>query len=413
MKNVLLALVGMICALTAAGRSVIAGVEGDAELLRLVAIGYKANRERILTWKGSASLTLTGNFQDPEEMLRRTGEVQFVMDREREARRWNYQYMTSSGTKDGVVRAAEPDSDYQETMNAMFKDDAFYRYHYHTPKTYTGARVLIITSSQEANVIDQSDDFDPLYWSNNRGRDVYEELMTYYSDRDNPDLDFVLRRDGNIVTIETKGSRGDGYVKYDIAKGCNVVELLATLTSKGGRDTWKYSWEWENADGVFVPARFVGRHDTHYEGDDARHAFTQREIVFKDMAVNQPLADSEFNLQALGIRPGDRIQNNITGMLYEYGVSEINEATLRSAELDDVVDSLDDIAPDDVAIEETEAVVETTPQPEAATDEAAAPRESDGRGGAFWGKWVVLVGGLAVLAAAVVFVRKRAAGARR
>lgn len=417
MRNISLALVAMMCVLTAAGRTVTAGVEGDVELLRLVAEGNRANRERIETWRLRAVENMTSNLHSPGVWKESTIELYCVHDLNRNAKRWGYLPLTYRATdEDGVViEEAKPDSDYQAAINGMVMEGTLYQYYDYTPKSVTSGKPLIIDHVEGDAYMRANHNRDGFYYFGigHGGGSVYSHLMFYVRKHDSPALRLKVSRSGDIITVETETEQSKGVKRYDASCGYNLVELSSDTVTDTKEVLWHHKWEWENVGGVFVPAKVEYENEVLNVDGSGDHGVQKGTITFDSNEVNVPIDPSEFTLAAMGVKPGDMVQDRRTGVTYEYGLSESNEPTLRSAGLDDVVESLDDITPDDVAIEGTETAVETTVQPEAATDGPPAPQESSGQGRTIWRECILVAIGLMVLIIAVLLVRKRAGGAGR
>lgn len=83
-KTLLLITVKVILTLSLLPKSAYATIEGDLELLKLVANGYKANLAKLATWQGKAVISLdycnTANNNPLFATVRRKSSVEFLFD---------------------------------------------------------------------------------------------------------------------------------------------------------------------------------------------------------------------------------------------------------------------------------------------------------------------------------------------
>lgn len=314
MRNVLRTLILLTFVLPAAQRSVLAGVEGDVELLRLVAEENKANRERIGTWRMHGTERATNKRYSPWVLKEMTAQFDFVYDGERGAKRWGYLPLTHRSTgKDGVIFEAEPDSVGQGGGNVLVLDGALYRYRLFFTTSNSSRRPVHIYSDAGRLHSYMSEDMDGFnYFDTAIGRNVYKHLMRYVRDHNNPALDVTVSRSGDIITIETgAGRRERGTIaKYDASRGYNLVEYSSYAIQGSKEDRWYYEWEWEDVDGVFVPAKVKWRREERNPATGRLQGFREKTLTFTTNEVNIPIDPSEFTLAAIGVQPGDKVIDN-------------------------------------------------------------------------------------------------------
>ncbi len=90
----------------------------------------------------------------------------------------------------------------------------------------------------------------------------------------------------------------------------NVGFNLTRLTVwKGGSVSHRYQYGYRVVDGIHIPSNVV----IEYSGLKKR-----RELQLQDCILNQPIAPSQFTYEALGIKDGDMIMDNIEQVAYEY-----------------------------------------------------------------------------------------------
>jgi hypothetical protein len=279
----------------------LAGVEGDPEVLRMVAKGNRANRQSIVTWKGEASLVFSSS-KGASKKWWHTGEAEFVCDAESGSKRWNYKTLALRHLENGREWTSPP-----EFRNTMFRDDAYYKYA--RSEAQSGPMQLVIRTADDGRrfVRPFLQTFDPYYYFTGKEGDLTEVLLGYAEGVDNSNLEATISRDGDLVVLEQPGERrNSGWTTrytFDLSKGCNLVHYLNTSPDGGYVDD--HSYEFELVNGVWVPRKVVMLRVRHeHEGRmDVHH----RAITFTSNTVNAPLDPSEFNIEMMGIRPGDSV----------------------------------------------------------------------------------------------------------
>ena len=372
----------------------------QAELLRQVANGWRANFESIRTWKGVGKVTMLQK-EDKEEGLvveRREADAHFAYDAESAARRWRWHYTLLGSNKTGAMKTNLRGQDFEQTSSAMFKDGAYYRFEFWDKPSETRKHTVWIGNADNPRikVRDSGTDLDPLFFfRHNRLRTVHDRLKLTIDALENPDDKYrkgiSVERQGNIVTLKSDSS--STIYEYDLSKGFNLVKMKKEFTSEEKQWERTYLYEWQEKDGVYYPKGYS--YTEHASGKAGLPVVLKREIVFEDVEFNEPLGESEFSLESLGVKPGDKVMDRIIGANYVYGTPDSKEAIVDIDELEEPAAEDASAAPEPadrppVAVAEDEAVVAAQPA-------AEEPLQEPG-GGAF----VPVVGALVLLVIAVV-----------
>lgn len=157
---------------------------------------------------------------------------------------------------------------------------------------------------------------------------------------------YNIKREGDVVTIEIYGpddetqeggTSSSSYV-FDIAKGCSMVGQHHVSS----RSETHWELDYEEHSGVFVP-REISLVDRNKDGGLRHH------IVFTTEMVNEPVSESEFSYEALGLRPGDYIVDHTKGgersqCLLTAGTTSPSPSPIERNET--IVIEIGDIAPD-------------------------------------------------------------------
>ncbi len=274
-----------------------AGLDGDVELLRLVAEGNRANRESIVSWQGRARTVWgIGGGESVAGVTASTSEAEFVWSSAQGARRWRLS-MTGPGTEQAA-------KEQEVTVDGMVVDGTL-----SVITTFSDQpgklRALTIRPVGDVPVSRRTPDFDPMHYLGRDGEDMHDQMVFYFENAAHPKIQGLVTREGDIVALERP--LGDWVSRYvfDLSKGCNLI----AYRMDGPASTGTWDAEYEAVDGVFVPVKVV---KTHVERDEngRQTRSTRSEVTFEGNEVNQPLAPGEFTLRALGVRNGDRVQDD-------------------------------------------------------------------------------------------------------
>jgi hypothetical protein len=371
-----------------------AELQGDKELVLLVANGFKANFDSLTSWRGQASVQ-EASHDTKGRASDRKSTIEYAYDRDSGASRWSWRQM------DGRVNGAfEP----PYVANGMVKDDRLYRMSIIAPGPRTHTAVCKVQPKPDGPlpVGGTNDEFHPLYHMKQIGWDTYGTLMWYYQYADNPNLKHSsVSRKGTLVTLEINdGMRWNRYV-FDTSQGCNMV----TYVAGDALAETTYNAKFTESSGVFVPVsvnwKLVSRGNDQTSERDMTVDFIRSE-------VNANIDPSEFSLDSLGMLPGDRVHDDVSGLKYEFKPEAV---VLKAAPLSpDALGSSDASADgaDDAAVPASaSAPAEAAANAPARAAVAPAPPVATARGWKLFAALLVGVTGAAL--AAVLAIRRHAA----
>ena len=283
-----------------------AEIHGNAEWIRMVADLHRANTQSILTWKGRVVARYV-HTRGPDYRYELTNDISFAYSREKNAVRWN------SRTIEGKLligqTVSEPaDAGYRA---GMVRDDRFFRYFTMTTEKPDRAQELLIFEREKVREHLHDLDFDPTYFLKDDGRDIAQVLTALYEGAKDHDVgEWYVDRVDNLVSLET---RADGIVNryvFDVSKGGNMVSYYA----KGSGEE-KCACGYQEHQGVWLLKSF----DRSYVyQQDGKTMTVARTIQWQENAVNRPLEPNEFSIDAMGIKPGDYIQDVLLGVRFQY-----------------------------------------------------------------------------------------------
>lgn len=309
------------------------GIKGDKELLKTVALSHKANFESILTWKGEAfeERRSTKKVDNYDYML--DSKLSFSYDQLQNAVRWN----------------REPQEYHLEYKGESFSDDTFFEYNSAMITEKASYTYRMSGTDENGNktfrvIIDEpykgvrkigNKGFDPQYFFSDAGNNnIYKRLMFLYENADNPKLtERHVKREGDLVimTLEKTvegGIRTERQV-FDLSAGGNLVEFYNSgPTYENHRE-----YEFEEKSGVWILKSYKKLNITHHEDGPRR---STRTIKWSNSVVNVPLEEDEFTMEKLGVKPGDYIQDNKIGMMYKYGIDNIDLGMLDMLDPDNM-----------------------------------------------------------------------------
>lgn len=280
-----------------------AALDGDVELMRHVAMAIRSNRERILTWQGKAhsqSLTIIPDGRVTDEV-----DAAFVFDRTRDARRWNM----------NIARAGGEAGPSAEILNEMKKEGVFYRY---APGYIRGDKIenaLVI--APPGNLDDDRlgfNSFDPTWYLTVDGHDQVETLLFHHENAKQPWMSAGnVARTGDRVVLETRSQGSVNRREFDLAVGGNLVSFYAEDDRAATRTSITYG----KAGDVWLPKTYSTE---RLEGSGKAKALTMsRKAEFIESVINEPVPESAFSLEALGVRVRDPVSDHRVGIHYRYG----------------------------------------------------------------------------------------------
>ena|GEM_PF-6614218 len=300
----------------------------EIELLRFLADGYEANLDQLRSWKGTAIMRkgkspaqpLDGKMplsfkEDTAEQLR------FIADRDKDAVLW---YGTVAGEKKRNSEGNRLQS--SPVKSGMNKGELHYRMDAISEPQLDprSKRRLLIYSKDALSHGFENLEFDPLWVliedigaHGTMGDALRMWAETLEKKMPPPEgAGYSIERKGDVVTFKSwqlddeigGGATFSSSYVFDISKGCSAVGQHHV--SSQSETHWKLDYEDHN--GVFVPKEITNVHRNKSTG-------IHHHIVFTTEMVNEPVSESEFSYDALGLRPGDYIIDHVKGGLqYEW-----------------------------------------------------------------------------------------------
>ena len=315
-RVVLLMFAVSVCAVSPA-RAVL---KGDAELLKLTATTHKDNRERIHTWQGSAQVEVT--YKDANGlMLEQKVSVPFLFDNKQDAIRWKWISQQHLVRKQGQLVSYR---ERLETTNAMTKGDGFYNYAPRITKR-DGERLsaLVIWPRARARELSETDCFHPMWYLTGHMTkctdDLAERLMYLHRKANTRGFssNVTVTRDGDVVILELHSEVVLNHFEFDLFKGGNIVKYYG----KGKTATELREWTYEEKDRIWVVNTFAL--DIQYNSPQSLGITHRiRKVTFVENTLNRPIPPSEFSLEKLGVKVGDRVTDRIRGLSYIYDGTE-------------------------------------------------------------------------------------------
>jgi len=299
-------------------------IEGDVELLKLIADGYETNWEKIRTWGGSAVVEISEVDEKTEKSAqngwKRHNQAEFLVDRNLGATRWinRIEDITYNQGKEEQRKPFDYSGMVKSNKGCQMIYDSTDKQRIRTMEILPPADII----RNEGSFI-----FDPQYiWEHIYP--VLQQLRFCYENANDPNLSsgHTIVRQGNIVTFELKvhsevpGQDNFNRLVFDLSKGCNLVELVALCPVNEVR--WKL--DYEQIGNVFVVKEMSKSYKDKRQGNER---YNQMKVTLNNKIVNKPVDSAEFEFDKIGLRPGDNILDRMVGELVypwrkEYPISE-------------------------------------------------------------------------------------------
>ena len=280
-----------------------AQVKGDVELLKTVAEKYRANLEKLKTWRGEVKWPLHSI-----EIICECS-IDFACDFTLPAKRWAITLGEQHISDKGIEKTMPP-----ECRFGMYRDGAYYQLIYKDKN-----------KRHEANVQDRPfmqpalnyGTFDAQFYLTFEGIEP-DEIGTklYKGSKEKETTGVTIIKDGNILTIQTVlekyGPAPVALYQFDLSKGANFtkVEMRSNETNRKSEGIWR--WIWEEVNGVWVPKEFSKDVVAILPNPRATHY----RVLWTKNEVNIPLEKDEFSLVKLGLRQGDQVYDSRTHKKY-------------------------------------------------------------------------------------------------
>ncbi|MCD6405939.1 MAG: hypothetical protein J7M19_08940 [Planctomycetes bacterium] len=291
------------------GAGATAGVKGDIELVGMLAEGFKANRQKIGTWKGTATVTSRRSdsvIKDPFDFIVTEKSITFACDANLNARRWNLKVLEDRRVKEGTQEVRRN----AYFANGLIKNGLMWRV-----GPLTRARdshpysCRMSVPGQMGTRLVPMDIFDPFEYFKNDSNDLGEIYRIFKLWVDSDKCNIVISRDGSLVSVEHSSAPIDGRplvnrYTYDLSKGGGMVAYYSTDPDPD-KGPLQVSYEYQEVGGAWVPTKvvwdFAGKADSYHV-----------EVAFDQNVVNEPIDPSEFTLATIGLQDGDIVYDQRT-----------------------------------------------------------------------------------------------------
>ena len=290
----------------------LADIQGDVELLKVIAFKHKANLESIRTLKGEAFEEATSTIGDWYEFMIKN-KCTFAYDQSRDAVRWNKDPQESRCLNHGKpVTLIE--ANYNSTM---FKDGAYFHYFgSELPNDKSKVAYDLVIGAPALAKGDELHCLDPRYFlSHPAGPTVHARLMLFCDHaHDETEVGRSVKREGDLVTFQytapdkTRTSRE----VYDLSTGGNLLEY----DSKSPTVEITGNYTYEEKSGVWVLKSYAGTIINHRKNGEISK--NTRTIKWTNSVVNVPFKEDEFTLEKLGVKPGARVSDHRIKKVYRY-----------------------------------------------------------------------------------------------
>jgi len=226
------------------------GLKGDVEPLRIVAQAHQANKDRIKTWRGRATIEVQV-YREGKSSIEHwmNSSVTFAYDRDGPATRWNYTRLEDRSSRDSkeIKINNKPYSN-----NGMKKDEVLCELFYY--ENQDQRRTMMIRPAHKADYGMYAENPDPMWYLTKGGENLSERLMFYYREANNPNLSRgTVERDGDKVILETHSGNLINRYKFDLSLGGNLVCWYGADSMA----TTRYYWTYEEFNDIWIPKSFT------------------------------------------------------------------------------------------------------------------------------------------------------------
>lgn len=295
-------------------RAATAGIEGQPEMLELVANVSRANVQSLDTWVGEASYSQVTE-REGRQPTTELSAVFFVFDREQDVVRNRIKKL-------GPHRYIMPDgkahaSDAEIVVNQMRKGNAFFWVNRLENKQKGPERQILHVGGRPTG-FQALTFFDPRsYFFDTSRPPVWDTMDLYLRNRDKTAMPARVHRVGNKVTLEVGPAQSVNRYVFDLEQAGNLVEYFAGSDDGGKNEvTQRIRIEYETLKKVVVPKKWSEELQSRTTAGTS--ITKKREMKFDKNAVNDPLDPREISIEALGIKVGDVIKDGRTNRTYEY-----------------------------------------------------------------------------------------------
>lgn len=294
----------------------IAEVDGDLSLLKRLAALQSENLSRLRQWSGSADLHFREQRTEGNYECVQRAQARFSHDFDRDAICFSWEIVESFARLDGQEDLV--DSLKGARAGALHLDDEQFKMPLTMPQhPYT---VQVFTRT-EPHVGDFTQAFYPLTYFRVQSTSAEEFLTTLINVAERDWALVQIKRDGQLVTLVTRNKTLPGSTRtvFDLAQAGCLVELKRDHGASSGISGTRLN-EYLFEDGVFVPTKVVYK-QVHYSNSEISEIH-EKTVEFTQQAVNQPIPDSDFTLEAMGVPAGATIVDRRLMTTYQYQPEE-------------------------------------------------------------------------------------------
>jgi hypothetical protein len=278
-----------------------AEVTGELDLLLKVAEAYSANKDAVRTWRGHAVVRelYRGDERDPHS---RKAVVDFLLDRDRNARRWTLVRSGGVFVREGdAARRPMPPREHR----GLVTGDTFVEVDPFEVPGGKPRRVSLHDRREARDARDARATFDPMDYLADAEPDVGKLAASLHGAADEVKDAWHVSRDGDVVTlVMRRDAAPELHIRYtvDLARGGSLTSYTAGVA---GRSESVHAYEYEQVGGLWILKRSGSR---RFKIVDGRRQLVKETIVeFSDNRVNERVEDSEFTWAAAGVPKDGRV----------------------------------------------------------------------------------------------------------
>jgi hypothetical protein len=283
-----------------------AGAQGDPRLLDMVIAANQANRSRIVTWSGRATIAEDGRLPgDGRYTL--DDQVSFFVDAKQGLERWRFSIVNVKTFSDGKWRDTP---DQLQQIDEMIRPDGYFTLQNGLIRQGQVQRTLVIEPPDKKlrDMHPNLYSFEPFWFMSIEGHSVPDELDGRRKQWDNIASmgDIACAQQQSIIELRVGDDTVENKYRFDLDQGGNLIEFSA----KSPKRTARIKIDYQQNNGIWTPKTWTR---------EEQPAKFERHIKFVDCKLNIPVDASEFTIEKMGVVPGTQISDNRVGLLYKYG----------------------------------------------------------------------------------------------
>ena len=174
--------------------------------------------------------------------------------------------------------------------------------------------------------------------------------------------------------------RATGYFLLDPNRGYRIVEIYTDQSGFRGPGS-KYlvhlQIQWAEYDKAIYPKQVTYKDVRNYPDAQPNDITAiHKKIVIEQLQPNVEVDDREFTLEGMALKPATLVDDQIAGVLYNYGAPKINEAALEALASGDSARSPTAASPDHNAQESGQPPTSSNPQNARPEETSPPPQRS-------------------------------------